>query len=92
MTDHKITEKSYVPAKWPKLKQNLNILCVYTCWRGAFDTIKIFCESIVGKKHINLFFLDWEKEAWIFSDKERKIIDFDFGSRFAARIFLFERN
>jgi hypothetical protein len=76
MIPHKITDR-YCPAIWENLNQKIRILIIYSCWRGCFDTIQLFVNSI-RKNNIELIIIDWRKDSFIFKSKPRRgILDLD---------------
>lgn len=52
----------------PNIK--MKILVVYNAWRGAFDTLKLFVDSVRSFKNICLITVDWNKDSWILSEPE----------------------
>jgi hypothetical protein len=52
----------------------MKILVVYNAWRGAFDTLKLFVDSLDSFPNITSMALDWKKDSWILAEPE--IVDF----------------
>ena len=73
MISHNISDR-YYPAIWENFNKKLRILVVYSSWRGCFDTIQMFVNSL-RKDNIELITIDCNKDKFIFL--KNNVIKFD---------------
>jgi hypothetical protein len=73
MISHRASDR-YYPAIWENFNKKLRILVVYSSWRGCFDTIQMFVNSL-RKDNIELITIDCNKDKFIFL--KNNVIKFD---------------